>query len=74
MKIVERTITYELTPEEFESDALDKTIKDVIQEMNKVNPFWMQTWECVSHTKKSRMKFDANYNRFYAKVKYELTA
>jgi hypothetical protein len=72
MKVVELKITYELTPEDFEGDALDRTIKKELEDMNANRRGCPDHWVCRSHTRKDRMKFDANYNRYYANVNYEL--
>lgn len=71
MRIIERNILYELTPEEYASDELERIIMNALEEMN--NQERVGAWSCRSYTRKGRMKFDANYNRYYATAKYELT-
>lgn len=57
----EKTITYELLPEEIDGPAfgnmISKTILGTCWVVDKVTP-------------RKRFVFDANYNRYYAKVTY----
>lgn len=61
MRIIEKTIVYELTPEEREDATLEN---EMIAEAK-------LGWDATNIPRKNRMIFDANYNRYYAKVKYE---
>lgn len=64
MREVEKTVVYELTPEEREDATFEK---ELIYQIG-------QGWEAVDIPYKNRMQFDANYNRYYAKVTYERTS
>lgn len=55
------TIVYELTPEERENATLEDEMLKMARD----------GWDAVSIPRKNRMEFDANYNTYYAKVKYE---
>lgn len=61
MREVEKIITYELTPEEREGTTLEDAVIRNCQ----------NGWTISSMTPKHKMPFDANYNTYYAKVKYE---
>jgi hypothetical protein len=63
MREVEKTILYELTPEERDNCTLE-------DEMIRMD---QQGWKVVTFPRKQRMHFDANYNSYYAKVHYERT-
>ena len=61
MREVEKTITYELTPEEREDCTLENEM------LNQAR----NGWDAVKIPRKTQMEFDANYNTYYAKVTYD---
>lgn len=60
MRVIEKTITYELTPEEREDATLENAM---LFEAS-------SGWDATNIPRKHQMIFNANYNRYYAKVTY----
>ena len=61
MREVKKVVTYELSPQERENATLED--KMILEARN--------GWDAVDIPRKHKMEFDANYNKYYAKVKYE---
>lgn len=65
MREIEKTITYELLPDEV-GQTYSVTLLDQISWVTKGTH-----WKCSKLPNRDEFTFDANYNRYYATVKYE---